>query len=52
VADFVQGLTLISVIPLSIFPLLKISQRPLLGNLPHIVLMLGLVGLFGIMMVV
>lgn len=52
VANFVQGMTLLSVIPFSIFPLLKISQRPLLGNLPHILLMLGLVGLFGIMMVV
>jgi len=52
VANFVQGMTILSVIPLSIFPLLKISQRPLLGNLPHIVLMIGLVGLFGILMVV
>ncbi|WP_340643455.1 4Fe-4S binding protein [Phormidium pseudopriestleyi] len=39
VAQFAQGLTLISFLAFSLFPLLKITRRPLAKNLPHIILM-------------
>jgi len=42
VAAFMQGVTLLSALVFSIYPLLRITQRPLLSNLPHLVLMLGL----------
>lgn len=43
VAIFVQGITLLSILPFSILPLLKISKRPFLSNLPHIGLIMGFV---------
>jgi polyferredoxin len=51
VAHFVQGASLLAIVPLSIFILVKISQRPLLSNLPHLGLMIGFVGLFFRLMV-
>ena len=39
VAIFLQGLTLLSTLLLSFFPLMKITQRPLNHNFPHIGLM-------------
>lgn len=50
VAQFLQGVTLISALVFSPYPLLRISQRSWLSNLPHILLMLGLtVGFFKLM---
>jgi hypothetical protein len=39
VAQFTQELTLISFLGFSLFPLLKITRRPLAKNIPHIILM-------------
>ena len=41
VAAFLQGVTLLTVFILSLFPLIKITQRPFWSNLPHIGLMSG-----------
>lgn len=41
VAAFLQGVTLLSALVFSIYPLLRITKRPLLSNLPHLLLMLG-----------
>ncbi|OLP20491.1 RNA polymerase subunit sigma-54 [Leptolyngbya sp. 'hensonii'] len=41
VAAFLQGVTLLSALVFSIYPLLRITKRPLLSNLPHLILMLG-----------
>ena len=41
VASFLQGVTLLSILAFSIYPLLKITQRPFWNNLPHLVLMAG-----------
>lgn len=41
VAAFLQGVTLLSAFVFSIYPLLRITKRPLLNNLPHLILMLG-----------
>ncbi|MGB5768310.1 MAG: 4Fe-4S binding protein, partial [Crocosphaera sp.] len=46
VAIFLQGVTLLLALLLSFFPLLKISQRPLSNNLPHIGLMSGFILVF------
>ncbi|MEA5472391.1 sigma 54-interacting transcriptional regulator [Spirulina sp. 06S082] len=46
VAAFLQGLTLLTVFVLGIFPLIKITQRPLWSNLPHIGLMSGFTMIF------
>ena len=46
VAIFLQGLTLLLVLLLSFFPLLKLTQRPLSNNLPHIGLMSGFILVF------
>ncbi|MGK7902491.1 MAG: sigma 54-interacting transcriptional regulator [Hormoscilla sp.] len=46
VAAFLQGVTLISIPILGIYPLLKISKRPWSRNLPHIALMGGFTILF------
>jgi polyferredoxin/CRP-like cAMP-binding protein len=43
VAIFLQGATLLSILVFSLFPLIKITQRPLLSNLPHIGLMSGFI---------
>jgi len=42
VAVFIQGVTLLSALVFSIYPLLRITQRPLLSNLPHLLLIAGL----------
>ena len=46
VAAFLQGITLLSALAFSIYPLLKISQRPFLSNLPHLFLMTGFTVMF------
>jgi hypothetical protein len=51
VAAFLQGVTLLSILAFSLFPLVKITQRPLLNNLPHIVLMAGFIAVFFQLMV-
>jgi NAD-dependent dihydropyrimidine dehydrogenase PreA subunit len=51
VAEFLQGATLLTAIAFSIYPLLKISQRPLLSNLPHFLLMVGFTVVFFQLMV-
>lgn len=44
VAQFLQGVTLLSALAFSPYPLLRITQRPLHHNLPHLLLLLGLTG--------
>ena len=51
VATFLQGSTLLSIVPLSIFVLMKVSQRSLWRNLPHLSFMISLTGLFLALMV-
>ncbi len=46
VASFLQGVTLLSILLFSIYPLLKITQRPFWNNLPHLVLMAGFTVVF------
>lgn len=46
VAAFLQGVTLLGIVPVSIFALFRISKRPLFRNLPHIGLLMGFVGVF------
>ncbi|MCA6605744.1 MAG: cyclic nucleotide-binding domain-containing protein, partial [Pseudanabaena sp. M007S1SP1A06QC] len=41
VAQFLQGVTLLSAVIFSIYPLLRITGRSLLSNLPHLLLILG-----------
>ncbi|BAZ02810.1 nitrogen assimilation regulatory protein [Tolypothrix tenuis PCC 7101] len=41
VAQFLQGVTLLSAMIFSPYPLLRITQRPIFKNLPHLLLMLG-----------
>jgi ferredoxin len=41
VAQFLQGVTLLSVLAFSPYPLLRITKRSLLSNLPHLLLMVG-----------
>ncbi|MBE9227364.1 sigma 54-interacting transcriptional regulator [Phormidium sp. LEGE 05292] len=43
VAAFLQGVTLLSALVFSIYPLLRITQRPWLSNLPHFCLLIALV---------
>lgn len=42
VAQFLQGVTLLSALVFSPYPLLRITQRPWLSNLPHLFLLVGL----------
>ncbi len=42
VAAFLQGVTLLSILAFSPYPLLRISQRPWLSNLPHLLLLVGM----------
>jgi polyferredoxin/CRP-like cAMP-binding protein len=51
VAAFLQGVTLLSGIAFSIYPLLRITKRPLLSNVPHLLLMISLVVLYFRLMV-
>jgi hypothetical protein len=46
VAQFLQGVTLLSVMVFSPYPLLRITKRSLFNNLPHLLLMLGFTGFF------
>jgi hypothetical protein len=46
VASFLQGVTLLSILVFSLYPLLKITQRPFWNNLPHVVLMAGFTVVF------
>ena len=46
VANFLQGVTLLSILIFSIYPLVKITKLPLLSNAPHILLMFGFVVVF------
>jgi transcriptional regulator with AAA-type ATPase domain len=41
VAQFLQGVTLLSVVIFSIYPLLRITGRSLFSNLPHLLLIIG-----------
>lgn len=52
VAAFLQGVTLLSGLLLSVYPLLRTTQRPLAQNLPHLILMVGLTIFFFKLMVV
>ncbi|MBE9109214.1 cyclic nucleotide-binding domain-containing protein [Nodosilinea sp. LEGE 07298] len=51
VAQFLQGVTLLSALVFSPYPLLRITQRSLLSNLPHLVLMAGLSLLFFMLLI-
>ena len=51
VAHFLQELTLLSALAFSIYPLLRITRRPLLSNLPHLVLLFGLTLFCGWLMI-
>lgn len=51
VAAFLQGFTLLSIFAFSLFPLAKISERPLLNNWPHITLMAAFIAIFWQLMV-
>ncbi len=51
VAAFLQGVVLLSGIAFSIYPLLRITKRSLLGNAPHLLLMVSLVILYFQLMV-
>ncbi len=42
VVAFLQGVTLLSALIFSVYPLLRITKRPLLSNLPHLLLIAGL----------
>lgn len=46
VAAFLQCVTLLSILIFSIYPLVKITKRPPLSNLPHIFLMIGFIVVF------
>ena len=46
VATFLQGVTLLGIVPVSIFALFRISKGDLLRNLPHICLLMGFVAVF------
>ncbi len=41
VAQFLQGVTLLSAMAFSPYPLLRITKRPWLSNFPHLLLMIG-----------
>jgi polyferredoxin/CRP-like cAMP-binding protein len=43
VASFLQGITLLSALAFGIYPLQRITQRSLLANIPHLVLMTGFI---------
>jgi predicted neutral ceramidase superfamily lipid hydrolase len=51
VAQFLQGVTLLSAVIFSIYPLLRITGRSLLSNLPHLLLILGFTFFFFQLMV-
>jgi hypothetical protein len=45
VAQFLQGVTLLSALVFSVYPLLRITQRTWVSNLPHLLLLSGLTGM-------
>jgi polyferredoxin/CRP-like cAMP-binding protein len=51
VASFLQGVTLLSVLAFSVYPLLRITQRPFWSNLPHLIGIFGLTAFFWVLMV-
>jgi hypothetical protein len=51
VAQFLQGVTLLSAVIFSVYPLLRITGRSLLSNLPHLSLILGFTFFFFQLMV-
>jgi transcriptional regulator with AAA-type ATPase domain len=51
VVAFLQGITLLSAIGFSLYPLFRITQRPLWSNLPHLLLMSSFIGFFFWLMV-
>jgi transcriptional regulator with AAA-type ATPase domain/NAD-dependent dihydropyrimidine dehydrogenase PreA subunit len=51
VATFLQGVTLLSVLAFSVYPLLRITQRPFWSNLPHLIGIFGLTAFFWKLMV-
>lgn len=51
VAQFLQGVTLLSAVVFSIYPLLRITGRTLLSNLPHLFLITGFTFFFFQLMV-
>ncbi|MEA5419272.1 cyclic nucleotide-binding domain-containing protein [Spirulina sp. CCNP1310] len=52
VAQFIQGFTLLLALGFTVFPLLKISRRPLTKNLPHLLLMGAFVAVWFQLMVI
>ncbi len=51
VATFLQGVTVLSALVFSVYPLLRITKRTVLSNLPHLMLMVGFtIFLFQLMM--
>ncbi len=52
VAQFLQGVTLLFALAFSVYPLLRITQRSLLNNLPHLLTLVGLTVFFFKLMVV
>jgi len=46
VAQFLQGVTLLSVLEFSPYPVLRITKRSWFSNLPHLLLMIGFTALF------
>jgi polyferredoxin/CRP-like cAMP-binding protein len=51
VAAFLQGVTLLSGVVFSVYPLLRTTHRPWLSNLPHLILIAGLTMMFFQLMV-
>ncbi|PSN14019.1 RNA polymerase subunit sigma-54 [filamentous cyanobacterium CCP5] len=51
VAMFLQGVTLLSGVLFSVYPLLRTTHRPWVSNLPHLLLMVGLTVMFFKLMV-
>ncbi|MBD2136781.1 4Fe-4S binding protein [Anabaena sp. FACHB-1237] len=51
VANFIQGVILLCILPLSILLLSKITNRPFFSNLPHLGSLMGFVAVFFAMMI-
>ena len=51
VAAFLQGVTLLSGVAFSVYPLLRMTHRPWFSNLPHLMLIVGLTVMFFKLMV-
>lgn len=46
VVHFLQGIVLLTAIAFSLYPLFRITQRSWVSNLPHLLIMIGFVGVF------